>query len=124
LKVSRRERGGVVLLDLEGKVLGGEESDCLREEMERVIRERTPRLILNLSGVPWLNSSGLGILLSGYLRLKEMGGVVKFIGMQERVRGILTTTKLIQVLEVLDDEAEAIASFAGGGRGLSASDAG
>jgi anti-sigma B factor antagonist len=106
VKLVRREVGGVVVLDLEGKILGGEES-----EVDRAVRERTPALLLNLSGVPWLNSSGLGILLSGYLRLKENGGDVKFLKAQERVRGILTTTKLVHVLEVFDDEDLAIRSF-------------
>ncbi|RPJ44086.1 MAG: anti-sigma factor antagonist [Candidatus Latescibacterota bacterium] len=115
MKLSRRENRGVVILDLEGKVLGGEESEVLRREIDRAIRERTPALLLNLSGVPWLNSSGLGILLSGYLRLKEQGGEVKFMRAQERVSGILTTTKLLHVLEVFDDEEKAVGSF--GGRG-------
>jgi anti-sigma B factor antagonist len=107
----RRERGGVVILDLDGKILGGEESEALRREIDRAVREKAPALLLNLSGVPWLNSSGLGILLSGYLRLKEAGGEVKFMRAQERVRGILTTTKLLHVLEVFDDEEKALASF-------------
>ena len=111
MKLVRREVGGVVVLDLEGKILGGEESEALRREIDRAVRERTPALLLNLSGVPWLNSSGLGILLSGYLRLKENGGDVKFLKAQERVRGILTTTKLVHVLEVFDDEDLAIRSF-------------
>lgn len=115
MKLSRRENRGVVILDLEGKVLGGEESEILRLEIDRAIRERTPALLLNLHGVPWLNSSGLGILLSGYLRLKEQGGEVKFMRAQERVSGILTTTKLLHVLEVFDDEEKAVGSF--GGRG-------
>ena len=61
-----------------------------------------------------MNSSGLGILLSGYLRMKENGGAVKFINVQERVMEILVTTKLVHVLEVFDDEEKALTSFASG----------
>ncbi|MFH1679753.1 MAG: STAS domain-containing protein [Candidatus Eisenbacteria bacterium] len=111
MKLNRRERDGVVVLDIEGKILGGEESEILRLEFDRAVREKTPALLLNLQGVPWLNSSGLGVLLSGYLRLKGEGGEAKFLHPQERVRGILKTTKLIHVLEVFDDEEKAVRSF-------------
>ncbi|MBM3319490.1 MAG: STAS domain-containing protein [Candidatus Eisenbacteria bacterium] len=111
MKLNRGERDGVVILDLEGKVLGGEESEVLRQAIDRAVREKTPALLLDLRGVPWLNSSGLGILLSGYLRLKEEGGELKFLRPAERVQGILATTKLIHVLEVFDDEEKAVRSF-------------
>lgn len=111
MKLNRREAGGVVILDLEGKILGGEDSEALRREFDRALETKAPRMLVNLDGVPWMNSSGLGVLLSGYLRLLEQGGAVKFVHVQERVRGILITTKLVHVLEVFDDEQEAIDSF-------------
>ncbi|MFH1278750.1 MAG: STAS domain-containing protein [Candidatus Eisenbacteria bacterium] len=117
MNLKRREERGVVILDLEGKILGGEDSEALRREFERAIGARTPRVLVNLAEVPWLNSSGLGVLLSGYLRLLEKGGTVKFVNVQERVRGILITTKLVHVLEVFDDEKEAIDSFVPDGFG-------
>ncbi len=113
MKLERRESGGVVILNLEGKILGGKDSDPLRKELDRLVEAGTPKLILNLEGVPWLNSSGLGVLLSGFLRLREKGSEVKFLNVQERVRGILITTKLVLVLEVFQDEEKAVASFAG-----------
>lgn len=119
MKLDRREIRGVVVLDLEGKILGGEDSEPLRREIDRALKERTPRLLLNLAEVPWLNSSGLGVLLAGYLRIREQGGEVKFLGVQERVKGILITTKLVHVLEVFDDEQEAIDSFARNGTTVS-----
>lgn len=113
--VQRRERDGVIVLDLNGKILGGEDSEDLKSEIDRVVDESLPSVLLDLSGVPWMNSSGLGILLSGFLRLKEKGGVMKFLHVQPRVKEILVTTKLIQVLEVFDDEEEAVRSFPAGG---------
>jgi len=113
LKLNRREREGIVILDLEGKILGGEDAEPLRAEIERVADGGCCRLLLNLAGVPWLNSSGLGVLLSGYLRLRGNGRAMKLLNVQERVREILTTTKLIHLLEVFDDEEKAIASFTG-----------
>ncbi|MBN1827060.1 MAG: STAS domain-containing protein [Candidatus Eisenbacteria bacterium] len=115
MKVQRRERDGVVVLDLSGKILGGNDSEDLKNEIDRAIDEGIPSLLINLGGVAWMNSSGLGILLSGFLRLKEKGGATKFLRVQPRVKEILVTTKLIQVLEVFDDEEEAIRSFAEGG---------
>jgi anti-sigma B factor antagonist len=111
VKLNRREERGVVIFDMEGKILGGDDSASLRREFEKALREKIPKLILNLKDVPWLNSSGLGVLLSGYVRLKEQGGEVKFMNPGERVHAILVTTKLDQVLEVFDDEEKAIESF-------------
>ncbi len=109
---SVRHVGHLKILDLEGKILGGPESDGLRLELERCLEARERQLLVNLTGVPWMNSAGLGILLSVYSRMKEQDGVVRFFGVGERVRGILRTTKLLTVLDVFDDEETGIQSFA------------
>jgi len=115
VKLNRREIDGVVILELEGKVLGGEDSEPLRRAFEEALQEPRPRILLNLAGVGWLNSAGLGVLLSGYLRVRDAGGEMKFLNVQERVRGILITTKLVRVLEVFNNEEKALASFTGKG---------
>ncbi len=110
--VVMRTVGDLTILDLEGKILGGPESDGLRLELDRFLAGGGGRLLINLSKVPWMNSAGLGILLSAYSRMKEREGTVRFFGVGERVRGILRTTKLLTVLDVLDDEEAGIQSFA------------
>lgn len=113
MEVSARRVGNVTVLALSGKVLGGPESDVLRAELDRVVSSGARFLLVDLSGVPWMNSAGLGILLAAYSRLREQGGILRFSGVGERVRGILRTTKLLTVLDVVDDETTGIRSFAG-----------
>jgi anti-sigma B factor antagonist len=111
VNVSVRQAGDLTILDLSGKILGGVESDVLRVELERVFERADRKLLINLSEVPWMNSAGLGVLLSAYSRMKDQDGIVRFFGVGERVRGILRTTKLLTVLDVLDDEESGIQSF-------------
>jgi anti-sigma B factor antagonist len=121
LTVAVRRSDDVTVLMLSGKILGGAESNVLREELDRALGRGDKRLLLDLSEVPWMNSAGLGILLSAYSRLKDHGGTVRFCGVGPRVRGILRTTKLLTVLDVLDDEETGIQSFrtAAGPTGIS-----
>lgn len=104
MNVTVRRARNVVILELAGKILGGTESDCLRERLDEVLSAGEGRVLVNLEAVPWMNSAGLGILLSGYSRMQDRGGAMAFCGVQERVRGILRTTKLLTVLDILDDE--------------------
>jgi anti-sigma B factor antagonist len=106
-----REVSGLTVLDVSGKILGGQDSERLRLEVERILATGERRLLINLTRVPWMNSAGLGILLSAYSRMKRRGGAVRFFGAGRRVLGILRTTKLLTVLDVLDDEGEAIRGF-------------
>jgi len=118
VEVSVRREGDLTIFKLSGKILGGPESDGLRRELDRAFDRGDRRLLIDLADVPWMNSAGLGILLSAYSRTKEQGGTVRFSAVGERVRGILRTTKLLTVLEVHDDEESGIQSFAGNeGRG-------
>jgi anti-sigma B factor antagonist len=102
--VAVRQAQDVTVLDLSGKILGGPESDVLRAEMDRILQSENRKVLINLTQVPWMNSAGLGILLSGYSRLRDLGGNMGFFGVQERVREILETTKLVTVLEISADE--------------------
>jgi anti-sigma B factor antagonist len=109
--VGTRERGGVVILDVSGKLMGGPESDPLRETLRRIIEGGTRKMVVNLREVPWMNSSGLGVLLAGFIQLRKHGGELKFAGLQDRVRAILTTTKLVTMIEACLDEDAALRSF-------------
>ena len=109
--VSTRERDGVVVIDLSGKLMGGPESDPLRETFRRLTEQGARRVIVSLRMVPWMNSSGLGVLLAAFIQMKKQGGEIKFSGLQDRVRAILTTTKLLTMIEAWQDEEAALRSF-------------
>jgi anti-sigma B factor antagonist len=112
LLVSTRERSGVVVLDVAGRIMGGAESDPLREAFRLHAERGARRVIVNLQDVPWMNSSGLGVLLAAFIQMRKLGGEIKFVHLQERVRGILTTTKLVTMIETWEDEEAALRSFA------------
>ena len=91
--------------------MGGPESDALREAFRRLVEQSAREVIVNLRGVPWMNSSGLGVLLAAFIQVRKQGGEMKFTGLQDRVQGILTTTKLVTMIETWPDEEAAIRSF-------------
>ena len=111
MELKRREKEGVIFLEITGKILGGSDSAALAGEIDKIVDAEEKNLVLNLHDVPWMNSSGLGILLAAFIRLRNYGGVLKFMHVQDRVHAILVTTKLIDILEVYDDEKAAIDSF-------------
>ena len=119
MEASVHQERDLTILRLSGKILGGHESDVLRRELDRLLERGELRRLGTLSEVPWMNSAGLGILLSAYSRMKDRGGVIRFSGAGERVRGILRTTKLLTVLQVHDDEESGIQSFTVEGSGAS-----
>ncbi len=111
MELVRIEERGVIVLKLSGKILGGKKSASLADEIDRFVEAKGKSLLFDLDEVPWMNSSGLGIFLAAFIRIREGGGTMKFVHVQDRVRGILVTTKLIDILEVFEDETEAIKSF-------------
>lgn len=119
MNVTVRRARNVVILELSGKILGGTESDCLRERLDEILAAGEDRVLVNLARVPWMNSAGLGILLSGYSRMQDRGGTMAFCGVQERVRGILRTTKLLTVLDIFDDERAGVEGLGSEGASIS-----
>ena len=111
LTVGTRDRSGIVVLDVSGKLMGGPESDPLRETLRRIVESGSRKIVVNLHGVPWMNSSGLGVLLAGFIQLRKQGGELKFASLQDRVLAILTTTKLVTMIEICSDEDAALRSF-------------
>ncbi len=104
MEIRVRAADDLVIIDVTGKILGGTDSDGLRAVMDQILHGESRKVLVNLTRVPWMNSAGLGILLSGYSRLRDRGGTMGFFGVQERVREILETTKLVTVLGIFADE--------------------
>jgi anti-sigma B factor antagonist len=111
MKIEKRKKGDVLILDLEGKILIGEGIDELRGTINNAIKEKETKLLLNFAGVPYLDSTGLGEVVRSYTSLKKEGGVVKIVNLTNKVQDLLSVTKLITVFETFEDEGKAIESF-------------
>ena len=107
-----REVGGVTIVDLSGKITLGEGGITLREEVRKLLAEGKKKIVLNLAEVNYIDSSGLGELVSAYTAVKNAGGELKLLNLTSKVRDLLVITKLVTVFDVKDDEASAVSSFA------------
>ncbi len=111
-KISPRQVGDVIVLDVSGRITLGEGSSNLREGIRGLVAKGTKKILLNLGDVSYIDSSGIGELVSGFTSVANHGGQLKLINLTKRVRDLLQITKLYTVFEVHDDEAAAVRSFA------------
>jgi anti-sigma B factor antagonist len=111
MKIAKRKKNDVLILDLQGKILIGEGIDELREAINGAIKEKETKLLLNFSGVPYLDSTGLGEVVRSYTSVKKEGGLVKIVNLTNKVKDLLSVTKLITVFDTFEDEEQAVASF-------------
>lgn len=111
LDVQQREREGIVILDMKGRVTLGQEASTLRDMVERLDGQSKKRLILNMAQVDYVDSSGLGTLVMVSSNLKKRGGAVKLLSLNRRNVELLVMTKLATIFEIFADEQDAINSF-------------
>ena len=111
LKTSTRQTNGVTIMDLSGRITLGEGSVVLREQIRDLLAKGQKKILLNLADVTYIDSSGIGELVSGFTTVTNNGGQLKLLNLTKRVKDLLQITKLYTVFEVFDDEAEAIRSF-------------
>jgi anti-sigma B factor antagonist len=111
VSVITRQVGDVAVLDVSGRITLGEGSSTLREAIRALAADNNKKILLNLEGVSYIDSSGIGELVSGFTNINEMGGQLKLLNLTKRVRDLLQITKLYTVFEVFDDEAQAIRGF-------------
>ena len=111
MQITQRRAGDVVILDLKGNLVRGVGDEMLREAVDRLLADRSGKLLINLSDVTFLDSSGIGELVSGFTTVANQGGVVKLLNLTKRVQDLLQITKLYTVFEVFDDEAKAVQSY-------------
>ncbi len=112
MKLKERESGGVVILEASGKIMGGPDAELFQSTLKSLIHEGRSRVVVDLGQVTWVNSTGLGILISGYTTLKRENGEMKLLNVSDRIESIFIVTKLYSVFESYKDEQEAINSFA------------
>ena len=113
LKLSTRTVDGVLIVDCHGRIVFGEESAMLRDMVRKLIAENN-RIVLNLGGVNYIDSGGLGTLVSLYTTAHNSGGSVKLANLTERVGDLLQVTKLFTVFEVYESEGKAVESYSKG----------
>lgn len=111
LSIKDRQAGDVTILDLSGKITIGEGSVQLREAVKRMLDEGKKKLLLNLGDVSYVDSSGIGELVSSYTTTGNNGGQLKLLNQTKKIHDLLTITKLVTVFETHDNEETAVASF-------------
>ena len=111
VKLSTRQVGGITVIDASGRITLGEGASAFRDLIRDLAAKGDKRILLNLSDVTYIDSSGIGEMVSGYTTVTNHGGVLKLLGLNKRVKDLLQITKLYTVFEVHDDEASAVRSF-------------
>ena len=111
MKFTTRQVDGVTILDLSGRITLGEGSITLREAVKDVLAKGAKSILLNLAGVDYIDSSGLGELVSAYTSVKNQGGELKLLHLTTKVHDLLQITKLYTVFDIMDDETSAVGSF-------------
>lgn len=111
LEIRQREREGIVILDLAGRITVGEEAGRLRESLRELAAAGKVKVILNLAEVDYIDSTGLGALVMGYTSLAKAGGRLKLANLSRRNIELLVFTKLETVFEIFDSELDAVNSF-------------
>ena len=112
VKLTTRQVGDVSVIDVAGRITLGEGSSALREALREMVGKNQKKILLNLGEVTYIDSSGIGELVSGFTTVTNSGGNLKLLNLNKRVKDLLQITKLYTVFDVHEDEAGAIRSFA------------
>ena len=112
VKLSSRQVGDVTVIDVAGRITLGEGSSALRDALRELVGKNQKKILLNLGEVSYIDSSGIGELVSGFTTVTNSGGSLKLLNLNKRVKDLLQITKLYTVFDVHEDEAGAIRSYA------------
>jgi anti-sigma B factor antagonist len=111
MMTSTRETAGVMIVDISGRILLGEESAALRDLVCDLLRNGHKKILLNLADVHHIDSSGVGSLVSAFTSLRKQGGDLKLLNLTKWVQDLIQITKLYTVFDIMNDEAVAVRSF-------------
>lgn len=111
LRMTDREVGGVTVVDLEGRIVLGEESNSFRERVKGLLANNHKKIVLNMSNVTYIDSAGLGTLVATFHSARSQGGTLKLSNLGSKFKEVLQVTKLMTVFDVYDNEAAAVQSF-------------
>jgi anti-sigma B factor antagonist len=111
MTITTREVSHVTILDLNGRITLGDETGLLRDAVRQLIAADKKKIVLNLTHVDYIDSSGVGELVSSYTAVRNAGGELKLYGLSKKVQDVLHVTKLYTVFDIKDDEFTAVKSF-------------
>ena len=111
MQIEERTVGDVVVLDLKGRITLGEGDQLLKDKVNSLVNQGRKRIILNLAGVPYIDSAGLGEIVGSYTTVSRQGGSLKLLNLTKKITDLLAITKLLTVFETFDSEDEAGRSF-------------
>jgi anti-sigma B factor antagonist len=111
MTITTRTASGVTILDLNGRLILGEETASLRDNLKSLVSTGQKKILLNMEGVSYVDSSGLGALVGGYTSVAALGGQLKLEKLNKKAKDLLQITKLLTVFEVFEDEDVAVKSF-------------
>lgn len=111
MHVEIRRNGEIVILDLSGKLTAGLGDQILRDTLDELLAENWKKILVNLSAISFIDSAGVGELVSGLRTARRLGAELKLLSVSERVRGALYISRLLPIFEVFDEEADAVAGF-------------
>jgi len=112
VKLNTRQVGDVSVIDVAGRITLGEGSSVLRDTLREMAGKGQKKILLNLGDVSYIDSSGIGELVSGFTTVTNQGGHLKLLNLTKRVKDLLQITKLYTVFDVHEDEVSALRSFA------------
>jgi len=111
LDIGVRENGDVTILDLSGRITLGDATAQLRDRIRELSKEGKNKILLNMSHISYIDSSGLGELTAAYTTLSRVGGQLKLVNLSPKTHGLLQITKLTTVFDIFENEAYAVISF-------------
>jgi len=112
MQIDQRAVGDVTVLDIKGKITLGEGDEQLKDKVNSLMNQGHKKILLNLAGVPYIDSAGLGEIVRTYTTVSRQGGSLKLLNLTKRIQDLLSITKLLTVFETFDTENEAVRSFA------------
>ena len=116
MTIEQRSVDSVVVLDLSGRLVLGDGSGLLKDKINSLVLDGHKKIVLNLAGVPYIDSSGLGEIVRTYTTVSRQGGSLKLLNLTKRITDLLSITKLLTVFETHDSEDDAVRSFSASAR--------
>jgi anti-sigma B factor antagonist len=111
MQITERAVTDVMILDLKGKITLGEGDELLKDKVNSLVNQGQRKIVLNLAGVPYLDSAGLGEVVRAYTTVSRQGGSLKLLNLTKRITDLLSITELLTVFDTFDSEDEAVRSF-------------
>ena len=111
MQIAERENGAVTVLDLSGKITLGEDGNLLKDKLQSLLHQNKKNILFNLEQVSYVDSAGLGAIVSAYTTVTREGGTLKLANVTKKLQDLLSITKLLTVFETFDSEDEALRSY-------------